>query len=121
MDFFTNPCEAMNLVEEQYLDRVIVCAYTLLSTILLLGMNMEHSSLPPQLLLPGLPQVQGLQPSPCRPATVNQLQANISEVAQIDPDMMKRTMLDMRERAVKCRAAGGRHLEKQSSYQLYPC
>ena len=85
-------------------------------------MNIEYSSLPPQLLLLGLPQVQGLQPSPCRPATVNQLQANISkEVAQIDPDMIKRTMLDIRERAVKCRAAGGRHMEKQSSYQLYPC
>merc|ERR1719397_2213296 len=34
---------------------------------------------------------------------------------------MKRTMLDMRESAVKCRAAGGRDLEKQSNYQLCPC
>ena len=50
-----------------------------------------------------------------RPATVNQLHANIfREVAQIDPDMVKRTMLDMREMGVKCTAAGG-------SDQLYPC
>ena len=57
-----------------------------------------------------------------RPATLNQLQANISrEVAQIDPDMMKRTMLDMRERAVKWIAAGEGRFEKKSSNQLYPC
>ena len=55
-------------------------------------MNMEYSSLHPQLLLLGLPQVQGHSPGP----------ATLREVAQIDPDMMKRTMLDRRERAVKC-------------------
>ena len=50
-----------------------------------------------------------------RPATVNQLHANIfREVAQFDPNMMKRTMLDMKEMGVKCTAAGG-------SDQLYPC
>ena len=44
-----------------------------------------------------------------RPATLNELQANIvREVAQIDPAMMRRALLDMRKRAVKCRAAGGR-------------
>ena len=48
-----------------------------------------------------------------RPATLNELQANIvREVAQIDPAMMRRAMLDMRERAVKCIAAGGGHFEK---------
>ena len=48
-----------------------------------------------------------------RPATLNQLQANITrEVAQIDPAMMRRAMLDMRARAVKCIAAGGGHFEK---------
>ena len=83
-------------------------------------MNIEYSSLTPQLLLLGPPQVQGLEPTPS--ATLNQLHTNISrEVAQIDLAMMKRTMLDMGERAVKCRAAGGRHFEKQSSDQLYPC
>ena len=45
--------------------------------------------------------------------TLNQLQANITrEVAQIDPAMMRRAMLDMRARAVKCIAAGGGHFEK---------
>ena len=46
-------------------------------------------------------------------ATLNQLQANITrEVAQIDPAMMRRAMLDMRARAVNCIAAGGGHFEK---------
>ena len=72
---------------------------------------MEYSSLHPQLLLLGLPQVQGHSPGP----------ATLREVAQIDPDMMKRTMLDMRERAVKCIAAGEGRFEKKSSNQLYPC
>ena len=46
-----------------------------------------------------------------RPATLNELQANIvREVAQIDPAMTMRAMLDMRERAVKSIAAGGRPL-----------
>ena len=55
-------------------------------------------------------------------ATLNQLQANITrEVAQIDPAMMRRSMLDMRARAVKCIAAGTGHFEKQSSDQLFPC
>ena len=48
-----------------------------------------------------------------RPATLNELQANIiREVVQIDPAMMRRAMLDMRERAVKCIAAGDGHFEK---------
>ena len=48
-----------------------------------------------------------------RPATLNELQANmVREVAQIDPAMMRRAMLDMRERAVKCIAARGGHFEK---------
>ena len=85
-------------------------------------MNIEYPSLPPQLLLLGLPQVQGLHLQPKPSATLNQLQTNISrEVAQIDPDMMKRTMLDMRERAVKCIAAGKGRFEKKSSNQLCPC
>ena len=48
-----------------------------------------------------------------RLTTLNQLQANITrEVAQIDPAMMRRAMMDMRARAVKCIAAGGGHFEK---------
>ena len=50
--------------------------------------------------------------SPC-PATLNQLQANITrEVAQLDPAMVRRAMLDMRARAAKCITAGGGHFEK---------
>ena len=45
-----------------------------------------------------------------RPATLNQLEANITrEVAQIDLAMMRRAMLDMK---CKCIAAGGAHFEK---------
>ena len=48
-----------------------------------------------------------------RPANLNQLEANITrEVAQIDPAMVRRAMLDMKARAVKCIAAGGGHFEK---------
>ena len=48
-----------------------------------------------------------------RPANLNELQANITrEVAQIDPAMVRRAMLDMKARAVKCIAANGRHFEK---------
>ena len=72
---------------------------------------MEHSSLPPQLLLLGLPQVQGLEPTPS--ATLNQLHTNISrEVAQIDPAMVRRAILDMRARAQKCIDGNGGHFEK---------
>ena len=61
MEFFTNPCEAMNLVEEQSLDSVIVCAYTLLSTILLLGMNFcEYGTL----LAPPSTSASGASSSP---------------------------------------------------------
>ena len=43
-----------------------------------------------------------------RPATLNQLQANISEeVAQINPAMMRRAMLDMKAKTVKCNPAVG--------------
>ena len=43
-----------------------------------------------------------------RPTTLNELQDNtIREVAQIDLAMMRRAMLDMRQRAVKCIAAVG--------------
>ena len=46
------------------------------------------------------------------PANLNELQANIArEVAQIDPEMVRRSMLDMKARAVKCIAAGGGHFE----------
>ena len=46
------------------------------------------------------------------PANLNELQANIArEVAQIDPAMVRRAMLDMKARAVKCIAAGGGHFE----------
>ena len=48
-----------------------------------------------------------------RPANLNELQANITrEVAQIDPAMVRRAMLDMKARAVKCIAANGGHFEK---------
>ena len=41
------------------------------------------------------------------PATLNQMQGNIPrEVAQIDPAMMRRAMLNMRARVVKCIAEG---------------
>ena len=57
-----------------------------------------------------------------RPATLNELQANIvREVAQVDPAMTMRAMLDMRERAVKCIGAGGGHFVKWNSDHLYPC
>ena len=47
------------------------------------------------------------------PATLNQLQANITrEVTQLDPAMMRRATLDFRSRAAKCIAAGGGHFEK---------
>ena len=50
--------------------------------------------------------------SPC-PATLNQLQANITrEVTQLDPAMMRRATLDFRSRAAKFIAAGGGHFEK---------
>ena len=50
--------------------------------------------------------------SPC-PATLNQLQANITrEVAQLDPAMVRRAMLDIRARAAKCITAEGGHFEK---------
>ena len=53
--------------------------------------------------------------SPC-PATLNQLQANITrEVAQLDPVMVRRAMLDMSARAVKCITTGGGRFEKQTS------
>ena len=46
------------------------------------------------------------------PANVNELPANIArKVAQIDPAMVRRAMLDMKARAVKCIAAGGGHFE----------
>ena len=35
-----------------------------------------------------------------------------NEVAQIDPAMVKRAMMDMKARAVKCIAAGGGNFEK---------
>ena len=48
-----------------------------------------------------------------RPATLNELQANITrEVAQIDPAMVRRAILDMRARAQKCINANGGHFEK---------
>ena len=48
-----------------------------------------------------------------RPSNLNELQANITrEVAQIDPAMVRRAMLDMKARAVKCIAANGGHFEK---------
>ena len=48
-----------------------------------------------------------------RPATLNQLQANITrEVAQIDPAMVRRAILDMKARAQKCIDANGGHFEK---------
>ena len=48
-----------------------------------------------------------------RPANLNELQANITrEVAQIDPAMVRRAILDMKARAVKCIAANGGHFEK---------
>ena len=48
-----------------------------------------------------------------RPNNLNELQAKISnEVAQIDPAMVRRAMMDMKARAVKCIAAGGGHFEK---------
>jgi len=47
------------------------------------------------------------------PATLNQLQANITrELAQLNPAMMRRATLDMRARAAKCIAAGSGHFEK---------
>ena len=50
--------------------------------------------------------------SPC-PVTLIKLQANIvREVAQIDPAMTRRAMLDMRERAVMCIGRGDGHFEK---------
>ena len=53
--------------------------------------------------------------SPC-PATLNQLQANITrEVAQLDPAMVRRAMLDMSARAAKCITTGGGRFEKQTS------
>ena len=64
--------------------------------------------LPAKLLPLGPSHVKGQQPSPCRPATLNQLQANISEeVAQINPAMMRRAMLDMKAKTVKCNPAVG--------------
>ena len=48
-----------------------------------------------------------------RPNNLNELQAKISnEVAQIDPAMVRRAVMDMKARAVKCIAAGGGHFEK---------
>ena len=48
-----------------------------------------------------------------RPAILNELQANITrEVAQIDPAMVKKAILDIKARAVKCIAANGGHFEK---------
>ena len=47
------------------------------------------------------------------PATLNQLQANITrEVTQLDPAMMRRAMLDFRSRAARCIATGGCFFEK---------
>ena len=48
-----------------------------------------------------------------RPNNLNELQAQIyNEVAQIDPAMVRRAMMDMKARAVKCIAAGGGYFEK---------
>ena len=47
-----------------------------------------------------------------RPANLNELQANTArEVTQIDPEMVRRLIVDMKARAVKCIAAGGGHFE----------
>ena len=54
----------------------------------------------------------GASLSPKCTANLNELQANIArEVAQIDPEMVRRATLDMKARAVKCIAAGGGHFE----------
>ena len=48
-----------------------------------------------------------------RPATLDDLEANIRrEVAALDPEMMRRAIMDMRKRAELCIAAGGDHFEK---------
>ena len=48
-----------------------------------------------------------------RPATQNQLEANIKrKVVALDPDMMRRAILDMRNRARLCIAKNGGHFEK---------
>ena len=49
---------------------------------------------------------------PC-PNNLNELQAQIyNKVAQIDPAMVRRAMMDMKARAANCIAAGGGHFEK---------
>ena len=69
-------------------------------------MNLESSSMNVEYVL----SISSVCP---RPATLNELQANIvREVAQIDPAVIRRAMLDMRERAVKCIGAGGGHFER---------
>ena len=48
-----------------------------------------------------------------RPVNLNELQASITrEVAQIDPEMVRRAILDMRARAQKCIGANGGQFEK---------
>ena len=48
-----------------------------------------------------------------RPNNLNELQAQIyNEVAQIDPAMVRRAMMDMEARAANCIAAGGGHFVK---------
>ena len=48
-----------------------------------------------------------------RPATLDQLEANIRrEVAALDPEMMRRASLDMGNRARLCIAKNGGHFEK---------
>ena len=48
-----------------------------------------------------------------RPATLDELEANIRrEVEDLDPDMMRRAILDMRNRAQLCAAKNGGNFEK---------
>ena len=48
-----------------------------------------------------------------RPTTLDQLEVNIRrEVEALDPDMMRRAILDMRSRARLCIAKNGGHFEK---------
>ena len=55
------------------------------------------------------------------PATLTEVQANIfGEVAQIDSDMMMRTMLDMKEREVKCIGAGAHTLRRRAVTNCIP-
>ena len=66
--------------------------------------------LPPRLLPLGVPQVEGLQPTPCHPQRAAGQHHQGGGSAW--PAMMRRATLDERARAAKCIAAGGGHFEK---------